>query len=539
MFEDKPYIDYAAIASMSSEEADAYLENLLKGSKENFTSGQNSNLFNPVYGAPVAEDPRQQITGYTRPITETFDPTYEGGVYGNYVGNYDPEGNFQGVDFQKQERSNGFIGDNLSWLGPLLVAGVAALGATVGAAGFGGAGSLGQAAAPITEAIATNLGPAAGYKESIAFLMQQGGLTAAEAQAIMGAAASDILTGVTGPIAGGSLPAWVTETAVATWGPEAAQQMIQSAVQASGGSVNPPGGSTPSGGPDTPPNAPKPPANGFTLPNIAQGVTGLLGGVMAENNADKIYQLGERALNQGVETRDWVMDKGKQFVPYNVTTGTGATKANADGSVSANLNPALKGTIDTATGVANKMFGNAKNFDYDQNALQEYNLMMELMKPQREQQWNDMETRAQAQGRLGLASYADGNSVTGPNGEVYGTSPEMIAWQKAMRDQELKTLLSARQTGLDRQGAMIGQGNQAMQPAIAGNTMEQGLLSTASNYGSNAASTNNNLLQTAVAPWITGQRQALGFSQAALTADINRQAGALNAGTTLFNRLFG
>jgi hypothetical protein len=520
----------AKLYTMPQDEVIAYLESLNPGSLD------------PMYKTPgyatgwdgVAEGPSNP-TGYWQPLTPAFDPQYAGGEYGQYIGNYDPQGNFQGVDFQKAERSNGFFGDNMDILGPLLVA------AFAGGATLFANGGLTSAGTTIKNAIAQAMGPGTTFEQGVAY-MTANGIPAAEAAELMAAAATDITTGVVASAAGSTLPAWAGEALVAKYGAEAAGNLINGFGSIPGVNSLP---AAPGNTPSTPGATPSTPGSTPNLPNIPGGwgdavksLGGLFGLDASENNIDKMYALGERSLAEGKDMRDWVMQNSKEFTPYNVTTNTGKVTTGPDGTVNANLNPALKGTIDKATGVANKMFTNAQNFDYDQNALQEYNLMMGIMEPQREQQWNTMESRAAAQGRLGLASYADGNSVTGPNGEIYGTSPEMIAWQKAMRDQELKTLLAARSTGLERQGSMINQGNAAMQPATAGAAMEQNMLGTSGQFGNNAATTWNNNLRTAVAPWYQGQQDSMDASKAALTANTANQTSMFNTGANLLSRWF-
>jgi hypothetical protein len=79
---------------------------------------------------------------YTEPyarLTASFDPLYEGGVYGHY--GVDADGK---VQFVKDERSGGWFNDNMDWLGPLLVGG-AALAGGAGLLGGGGAELLGGA----------------------------------------------------------------------------------------------------------------------------------------------------------------------------------------------------------------------------------------------------------------------------------------------------------------------------------------------------------------------------------------------------------
>jgi hypothetical protein len=63
------------------------------------------------------------------PLTDIFDPTYEGGKYGQYMGKYDKNGNLVDVIFRPQDRNDGYISENLDWIGPMAVAAFAGAGA--------------------------------------------------------------------------------------------------------------------------------------------------------------------------------------------------------------------------------------------------------------------------------------------------------------------------------------------------------------------------------------------------------------------------
>lgn len=95
--------------------------------------------------------PGFQTTGYTVDLTPDFRD--ERG-YGRYVGTYDAQGNLTGTTFQRRNLSQGWLGDNMGTWGPLLVGGLAALGAggflpgmTGGEAAAAGSGSTAAGAA--------------------------------------------------------------------------------------------------------------------------------------------------------------------------------------------------------------------------------------------------------------------------------------------------------------------------------------------------------------------------------------------------------
>lgn len=107
------------------------------------------NMLRPMYG-PDQEGASGALTGFQRTLTPTFDPTYAGGQYGDYVGVYDPQGNLVDIRFQQQERHGGFLSENLDWIGPLVVGGAALAGGLLGgasSAGLGGSGAAGAGGA--------------------------------------------------------------------------------------------------------------------------------------------------------------------------------------------------------------------------------------------------------------------------------------------------------------------------------------------------------------------------------------------------------
>lgn len=102
--------------------------------------GAGGEQFIPIY-SQEAEGAPSQVVGYTRYLAE-FDPTYEGGRYGSYVGVYDPQGNLTDVKFQQGERNAGALQEFATRYGYLLPLGAAALGAGGFLPDFTGANAL-------------------------------------------------------------------------------------------------------------------------------------------------------------------------------------------------------------------------------------------------------------------------------------------------------------------------------------------------------------------------------------------------------------
>lgn len=141
-----------------------FADRFKKGALEQYQSGalDPAQLFSqgwydltPIYGNAVydsvfaGDNGYQQVlrdlgapTGYMFTLPAQADPEREG-KKGAYTLSFNPDGTIKDVTWTNYNLSKGFLGDNMSWLGPLLVGGAAALGATAGGAAAGSAGSAG------------------------------------------------------------------------------------------------------------------------------------------------------------------------------------------------------------------------------------------------------------------------------------------------------------------------------------------------------------------------------------------------------------
>lgn len=137
---------------------------------------------------------------YERQLSGQFDPSYNNGEYGSYTGVYDAKGNLVDVKFSKGERHKGWFGENIDWLGPLMVGGVALGGLAAGAGMFGGAGAAagGAGAAGMTAAEIAALAAAENGIIGSTVGMGVGGAGTAAATAAGGAAAAAGGSGMSG-----------------------------------------------------------------------------------------------------------------------------------------------------------------------------------------------------------------------------------------------------------------------------------------------------------------------------------------------------
>jgi hypothetical protein len=149
-------LDMNRLRGMQQTDAINYLRGIAPG-QLNITSAQNpsegggmfytapgglpggGDMLRPIYTGGSGEGEAQTLTGFTRPLTPEFDPTYAGGRFGQYFGNYDPQGQLRDITFNPQERHGGFVRENLQYIGPLLVGGAALAGSGM----LGNLGNLG------------------------------------------------------------------------------------------------------------------------------------------------------------------------------------------------------------------------------------------------------------------------------------------------------------------------------------------------------------------------------------------------------------
>lgn len=140
-------IDYNYLRTLPQDEAIQYLQQNAPASinpsytvTEPISEGGGSQGY---WSSPEAGQlGRTEEGSFTAPLTTQFDPNYAGGTYGQYFGRYGTDGKLQGVDFKKGERHEGFLSENLDWIGPLMVAGAGAWGGGL----FSGLGNAGAAA---------------------------------------------------------------------------------------------------------------------------------------------------------------------------------------------------------------------------------------------------------------------------------------------------------------------------------------------------------------------------------------------------------
>jgi hypothetical protein len=176
-------------------------------------------------------------------------------------------------------------------------------------------------------------------------------------------------------------------------------------------------------------------------------------------------QLGEAATD--IATR---VGQAAEFRPYTVTTGAGSTQFDPTG-MTQTLGATDQATVDALRQQASQQAGMIGQVTPEQLMSQ----MQALRAPEQERAQLGLENRLAAQGRLGVQTAA------------YGGTPEQLAMQKAIQEQQsadaLNAISQARQLqGMDIQNVagMLGaagipqqQLTAAMQPALQGLTLAQ------------------------------------------------------------------
>jgi hypothetical protein len=129
-----------------------------------------------------------------------------------------------------------------------------------------------------------------------------------------------------------------------------------------------------------------------------------------------------------------------EFTPYGITKNL--------------FGPAGENIQASAMRAAQQSFDQAGLTNVDQLSKDYYNKLAALSAPEQQRQRLATEERLRAQGRLGVSGSAYG-----------GTSPELLAQEQAIAQQQLQRELQSRQAALGERGTLLSQGTAALQPA--------------------------------------------------------------------------
>jgi hypothetical protein len=176
---------------------------------------------------------------------------------------------------------------------------------------------------------------------------------------------------------------------------------------------------------------------------LGSGLMGLGGNLQGQYN-----QLGGQFSNMAGDVRttynqfaDEAARNVGKFTPYGVTSNL--------------VGDAGTGVQNAALQASRQSFEQAGLTNVDQLSQDYYKKLSALSAPEIERQRLATEERLRAQGRLGVSGSAYG-----------GSSPELLAQEQAIAQQQLQRELQSRQAALGERGTLLSQGTAALQPAV-------------------------------------------------------------------------
>jgi len=172
---------------------------------------------------------------------------------------------------------------------------------------------------------------------------------------------------------------------------------------------------------------------------MAIDFTGLLSGAGQVGSALLPYYAGEGILDYLKQARTTLpgqlegIETGAMgelaFTPYTVTTGLGSTAISPEGVISTTLTPEQQAVQQSLLGQAQTLAGTA-----GPTAGELYEQIQATRAPETERQRLALENRLAAQGRLGTQT------------AMYGGTPEALAMEKAIAEQQSRDILGAQTT---------------------------------------------------------------------------------------------
>lgn len=261
--------------------------------------------------------------------------------------------------------------------------------------------------------------------------------------------------------------------------------------------------------------------------NTLGGITGALGSFAGLEEALGNIQAIPGQLEQQAQQFAQQGGEAVQFQPFAVTTGTGSAQFGPSGGLSLDtgLNPltqALQGQAETTTGqmgMSSPLFGQISQqaLQQAQSALGQatptaqslFTQMQSARQPEQERRRLELENRLAAQGRLGTQTAA------------YGGTPEALAMEKAIQEQQASDILSATtlapQLAQQQQALASGLFGLGSQAAAQPTALEAGQIQNIAGLLSASGIPQTQLLQ-ALTPALTASQlaQAGGVAEAEL-----------------------
>jgi hypothetical protein len=171
------------------------------------------------------------------------------------------------------------------------------------------------------------------------------------------------------------------------------------------------------------------------LGTAGQAASALLPYTMSGEQIDYLKSTGADLASQATTLGETAAEEAR-FTPFTVTTGTGTTTIGEGGAITQELaeTPAA-----IQSGLMSQAFGSIPNIQVSPEQL--FAQLTEMRRPEEERRRLELENRLRAQGRLGVQ--------TG----MFGGTPEALALEKAIQEQQSADILSS----LTQAGTLTGQ----------------------------------------------------------------------------------
>ena len=158
------------------------------------------------------------------------------------------------------------------------------------------------------------------------------------------------------------------------------------------------------------------------------------------------------------------------FTGFTTTGYGGSGSVDGDGNVNIALDPTQQAMADNLTAGAGMFYDRAQG-DYSDYQNDVYNSIRAMQQPEEERAYHSLEGRLAAQGRLGAAS------------DMYGSSPEMLSYNKAVQEAQNAAAFKSYGMGMQQQAQDANLGSIFQQNAFLPQAQMQNLLNSGFNAG--------------------------------------------------------
>lgn len=217
---------------------------------------------------------------------------------------------------------------------------------------------------------------------------------------------------------------------------------------------------------------------------MANWTSALIGGAGLWDQLDRYDDIGNYVESE-LDTARTNAVEGTKFTPFTVSGVGGRMSTDAAGGVTTQMDAQTQAMSDARGGQANAFYNRASG-DMQQNTQDVFEAMRAMQMPGEERSMMGLESRAAAQGRLGIS----GNNYG-------GATPEMLAMQQAIGENRNQAAIYAMEQGRAQQAqdASLGaqyQTAQYMPQAQLSNLFNQGLQGAQLNQAGQLAGANYN-----------------------------------------------